>query len=125
MPISAGYVARETATNLWRNRLMAIAAILTVAVSLSLVGTALLMRQAVNNELVQLNQNVDLQVFVRPSASVAEVAALRSTISQTPQIRKIVYLDHEQSYKLACRISGQTVCSVLSVQTTPRSSSAP
>jgi len=119
MPISAGYVARETATNLWRNRLMAIAAILTVAVSLSLVGTSLLMRQAVNNELVQLNQNVDLQVFVKPSASGAEVAALRSTISQTPQIRKIVYLDHEQSYKLACRISGQTVCSVLNPTTTP------
>ena len=52
----------RTATNLWRNRLMAIAAVLTVAVSLSLVGTALLMRQAVNSELVELNQNVDLQV---------------------------------------------------------------
>ena len=119
MPISAGYVARETATNLWRNRLMAIAAILTVAVSLSLVGTALLMRQAVNNELVQLNQNVDLQVFVQPKASAAEVATLRTTISQTPQIRKIVYLDHEASYKLACRISGKTVCIVLNEQTTP------
>jgi cell division transport system permease protein len=83
MPISPGYVVRETATNLWRNRLMAIAAILTVAVSLSLVGTALLMRQAVNNELVQLNQNVDLQVFVQPKASAAEVATLRTTISPT------------------------------------------
>ena len=98
---------------------MAIAAILTVAVSLSLVGTALLMRQAVNNELVQLNQNVDLQVFVQPKASAAEVATLRTTISETPQIRKVVYLDHEESYKLACRISGPTVCSVLNVQTTP------
>ena len=126
MPISAGYVARETATNLWRNRLMAIAAVLTVAVSLSLVGTALLMRQAVNNELVQLNQNVDLQVFVKPKASAAEVATLRTTISQTPQIRKFVYLDHEQSYKLACRISGQTVCSVLTRRRRPRRcSSAP
>ena len=119
MPISPGYVVRETATNLWRNRLMAIAAILTVAVSLSLVGTALLMRQAVNNELVQLNQNVDLQVFVQPKASAAEVATLRTTITQTPQIRKVVYLDHEESYRLACRISGQTVCSVLNEQTTP------
>ena len=83
MPISPGYVARETATNLWRNRLMAIAAVLTVAVSLSLVGTALLMRQAVNSELVELNQNVDLQVFVNPTASLAEINSLRSTISQT------------------------------------------
>ena len=119
MPISAGYVARETVTNLWRNRLMAIAAVLTVAISLSLVGTALLLRQAVNNELVQLNQNVDLQVFVQPTASPSQIAALRTTISQTPQIRKFVYLDHLASYQLACKISGHTVCSVLTPATTP------
>jgi cell division transport system permease protein len=108
MPISAGYVARETATNLWRNRLMAIAAVLTVAISLSLVGTALLLRQAVNNELVQLNQNVDLQI-----------ASLSSTISQTPQIRKVTYLDHEASHALMCRIDGQNICSVLTNTQTP------
>src|SRR5271165_1600467 len=119
MPISAGYVARETATNLWRNRLMAIAAVLTVAVSLSLVGTALLLRQAVNNELVQLNQNVDLQIFLKAKITTAEVATLANTISQTPQIRKVVYLNHEESYKLACRISGPTVCNVLTPAITP------
>ena len=119
MPISAGYVARETVTNLWRNRLMAIAAVLTVAVSLSLVGTALLLRQAVNNELVQLNQNVDLQIFVQPKASPAEIATLANMISQTPQIRKVNYLDHVASHTLACRISGPTVCSVLTPAETP------
>lgn len=119
MPISPGYVARETATNLWRNRLMAIAAVLTVAVSLSLVGTALLMRQAVNNELVQLDQNVDLEVFVQPAASPAQIAALRNTITQTPQIRQFVYLNHEQSYRLACRIDGPTVCGALTPTITP------
>ena len=45
MPVSADYVVRETASNLWRNRLMTIAAVLTVAVSLSLVGAALLLKQ--------------------------------------------------------------------------------
>jgi cell division transport system permease protein len=119
MPVSPGYVARETVTNLWRNRLMAMAAILTVAVSLSLVGTALLMRQAVNNELVELNQNVDLEVFVNPGASPAQIASLRNTISETPQIRQFVYLDHERSYRLACRISGPTICAVLTPAITP------
>jgi len=119
MPISAGYVARETATNLWRNRLMAVAAVLTVAVSLSLVGTALLLRQAVTNELVQLNQNVDLQIFLQPKVSVAEVATLRNTINQTPQIRKIDYLDHEASHRLMCRIEGPNICSVLTPRQTP------
>jgi cell division transport system permease protein len=48
-PVSVDYVARETASNLWRNRLMTIAAVLTVAVSLTLVGAALLLRQGAAN----------------------------------------------------------------------------
>ena len=32
MPLSAGYVSRETATNLSRNGLMSVAAIVTIAV---------------------------------------------------------------------------------------------
>ena len=49
MPVSVEYVTRETASNLWRNRLMTIAAILTVAVSLTLVGASLLLRQGAAN----------------------------------------------------------------------------
>jgi len=98
MPISVGYVTRETANNLWRNRLMALAAVLTVGVSLSLVGTALLLRQAVNNSLSTLQANVDLQIFVQPAASKGEISGLASLISETPQIKSHKYLDHEQSY---------------------------
>ena len=49
MAVSVDYVVRETASNLWRNRLMTVAAVLTVAVSLSLVGAALLLRQGSAN----------------------------------------------------------------------------
>lgn len=98
MPISAGYVARETTTNLWRNRLMALAAIMTVAVSLSLVGTALLLRQAVSSELTRLGDNVQFQVFMNPSAGAAETAAIATTLHQTPQVRSCTYYNHQQSY---------------------------
>ena len=101
MPISARYVAKETASNLWRNRLMAIAAVLTVGVSLSLVGTALLLRQAVNDQLVALGDNVNLQVFVQPTASNSTIATLRSDIASTPQVRSFSYLNHQQSYDRA------------------------
>ena len=126
MPISARYVARETAANLWRNRLMAIAAVLTVGVSLSLVGTALLLRQAVNDQLVALGDNVNLQVFVKPSASIAQIATLRAQISETPQVRSFTYLDHLQSYDQAKRLfeeeqgpNGNVIISALTPQTTP------
>ncbi len=121
MPISAGYVARETTTNLWRNRLMALAAIMTVAVSLSLVGTALLLRQAVNSELTKLQENVQFQVFVNYWASSQQTSAIGSTLHQTPQIRQCTYYDHEQSYKFALQLfaGDPTVISALTPATTP------
>jgi len=104
MPVSVGYVVRETANNLWRNRLMALAAVLTVGVSLSLVGTALLLRQAVNNSLSSLQANVDLQIFVNANATNGQIASIKSLIQQTPQVKSFRYLDHEQSYLQAVKL---------------------
>ena len=47
MPIKVDYVARETASNLKRNFSITLASILTVFVSLFLVGFSLLFRQGV------------------------------------------------------------------------------
>ena len=65
MAISAGYVSRETFANLRRNVGMTVAAILTVAVSLSLVGGALLLRQGVNKATLQYRGGVELSVFMQ------------------------------------------------------------
>jgi cell division transport system permease protein len=123
VPVSLRYVTRETATNLWRNRLMAIAAVLTVGVSLSLVGSALLLRQAVNNQLTVLNANVDLQVFMKAGASAPETGAIRTLIAGTHEIKSYKYLDHQQSYEQAVRLfsaAGETAAiSALTPATTP------
>jgi cell division transport system permease protein len=121
MALSVEYVAKETAANLWRNRMMALAAILTVAVSLSLVGTALLLRQAVNRQIGELGRNVNLQVFVQPNATAAQVATIRSDIQQTAAITHVTYLDHEQSYRQAVKLlSGSpSAIAALTPATTP------
>ncbi len=66
MPVSVGYVSKEAATNLWRNRLMTVAAVLTVAVSLALVGSALLLKQGASQATVQWQNKVDVIVWVNP-----------------------------------------------------------
>ena len=68
MPVSAGYVSKEAATNLWRNRLMTVAAILTVAVSLALVGSSLLLKQGASKATVQWQNGVNTIVWVNPGA---------------------------------------------------------
>ena len=68
MPVSAAYVAKEAATNLWRNRLMTAAAILTVAVSLALVGSALLLKQGASKATELWQNGVQTIVWVKPTA---------------------------------------------------------
>jgi cell division transport system permease protein len=121
VPISVDYVAKETAQNLWRNRVMALAAVLTVAVSLSLVGTALLLRQAVARQIGEWSNNVSLQVFMKANATKSEIASVRLLIQQTPQVTKFTYLNHQQSFDQAKRVlaSTPTALAALTPATTP------
>ena len=82
MAVSVDYVVRETASNLWRNRLMTIAAILTVAVSLSLVGAALLLRQGSANATGTLERGTQVTVWMRPDANAQEISAVGTELSQ-------------------------------------------
>jgi cell division transport system permease protein len=82
MAVSVDYVVRETASNLWRNRLMTIAAVLTVAVSLSLVGAALLLRQGSANATGTLERGTQVTVWMEPNANAQEVAAVKTELSQ-------------------------------------------
>jgi cell division transport system permease protein len=82
MAVSVDYVVRETASNLWRNRLMTVAAILTVAVSLSLVGAALLLRQGSANATGTLERGTQVTVWMQPSANPQEIAAVKTELAQ-------------------------------------------
>jgi cell division transport system permease protein len=91
MPVSAGYVSREAATNLWRNRLMTAAAILTVAVSLALVGSALLLKQGASKATVRWQDGVQTIVFVKPNAPVPLTKSIGTQLSQSPYVKTCVF----------------------------------
>jgi cell division transport system permease protein len=82
MAVSVDYVVRETASNLWRNRLMTVAAILTVAVSLSLVGAALLLRQGSANATGTLERGTQVTVWMEPNANAQEIKAVGTELAQ-------------------------------------------
>ena len=123
MGLSVDYVIKETATNLWRNRVMALAAVLTVAVSLSLVGTALLLRQAVSRQISQWSDNVSLQIFLNPNVTQAQLQGVNQLIGQLKgsQIKSCTYLDHKASYRQMRELfAGESsVIGVLTPATTP------
>jgi cell division transport system permease protein len=99
MALSVDYVVRETFGNLRRNMLMTFAAVLTVAVSLSLVGGALLLQQGVANATVQWRGGVELSVFMQPDAPPNQSQAIEAELSKMPEVKSFNYVDQEAAYR--------------------------
>jgi cell division transport system permease protein len=109
MPVSADYVVRETASNLWRNRLMTIAAVLTVAVSLSLVGAALLLKQGAAKAEVEWQRGTEVTVFMVPHAAHSEITAVGTQLKSLGYLTGCVYFGHRQDWREAKQIVGPTI----------------
>jgi cell division transport system permease protein len=103
--VSVEYVARETASNLWRNRLMTIAAILTVAVSLSLVGAALLLRQGSANASGALERGTQVTVWMEPGATNQQIAAVKTELAQLNYLEQpCAYWNKQRNYEEAGKL---------------------
>ncbi len=121
MPVSADYIVRETTTNLWRNRMMTIAAVLTVAVSLALVGAALLLKQGATNAESYWQRGVQVMVFMKGDASPSEVAAVRSQLNQLPYVHGCSFWSQARDYREARKLLPASEFTALSLKTTPSS----
>jgi cell division transport system permease protein len=121
VPVSLDYVARETASNLWRNRLMTVAAVLTVGVSLSLVGASLLLRQGVAHATTQWAHGVDAIMWLNPDISEPQRASVEQQVRQLPYVRSITFRSQSYDYNEAKRLLTPPEYAVLTVPTTPAS----
>ncbi len=96
MAARPGYLIKESISNLRRNVLMTVTAVLTITVSLSIVGSALLLRQGMNNYAVQFRNGVELNVYMVPEATDAQIASVRSDLDElkrTKQVKGYVFVD--------------------------------
>ena len=101
------YAFREMWASFRRNLTLTVAAILTSAIALLLVGTTFLIQRAFDNLLVQWRGDVEMIVFVRSDATPEQISLIDQTIRAAPTIidaEKLQYLDKTQSYEEAKRI---------------------
>jgi cell division transport system permease protein len=98
MPVSTSYVARETASNLKRNMVMTLAAIVTMAVSLTALAAVLLMRQAVNSASVQWRGGVSMAIFMDVNATRSETAAVAQELRSMPGVKTVRYVNQQGAY---------------------------
>jgi cell division transport system permease protein len=115
------YALKETMSNLWRNRMMTIAAVLTVAVSLSLVGAALLLKQSAAQASAQWQQGTRVTVWMQPTASTSEIATIKTQLANLPIVKSCEYFSQQQDYSEAVKLLPQSESSVLTVADMPSS----
>lgn len=99
MALKLDYMVRETGTNLVRNLSLTIASILTVAVSLSLVGGSVLLRYAVDNATQQWQGGIEFIVFMQPEATEDQAAAVQRQLDDSTQVERYVYFDQEETFE--------------------------
>lgn len=123
MAVSGSYLLRETGGNLRRNLLMTLAAIVAMAVSLTALGGVLIMRQAINKASVQWRGGVELAIFLSPTVSNNEVAAIHQELSTTPGVKNFHYVDKPHAYQEFREIFGgnNDIVNVLTVADMPPS----
>jgi len=118
------YALRETIASFRRNVTLSVAAVITSAVSLLLVGTTFLIQRAFDNLLVQWRGDVGMIVFVRPDVTPDALKLIEDNLRSQPNVvdaDKIEYLDRDASYEEAKRVfvGDPTTLSLLSIDTIP------
>ena len=98
MPVKFDYLLRETTSNLGRNVTITLASIMTVAVSLALVGASLMLRSGVENATQRWQGGIEFVVFLRIDANQQQIDSLRNDLEQSPEVSKVLFVDQQQAY---------------------------
>jgi cell division transport system permease protein len=121
MRVYLRYAVKETFSNLWRNRMMTIAAVLTVAVSLSLVGAALLLKQSAAQASVQWQQGTRVTIWMNPTASANQLTSVKDQLATLPLVKQCVFYSQAQDYQEAKQLLTPAEFAVLKVADMPSS----
>ncbi len=99
MAFRADYLLRETGQNLFRNPSLSIATILTVAVSLSLMGASLLVQQGVGRINTLFEDEVEFIVWLDVGVEQEQIEATSDFLQNSIYVRSIRYVDQESTFQ--------------------------
>jgi cell division transport system permease protein len=99
MALKVDYVARETATNLFRNVTLTLASVLTVVVSLTLFGSALLLRQGVENANDKFKGGIEFIVYLQPEITQDQMASIQKDLESNPDVDHANFVNQDETYE--------------------------
>jgi cell division transport system permease protein len=108
MALKLDYVARETATNLVRNITLTLATVLTVVVSLTLFGSALLLQEGAQNANERFRGGIEFIVYLQPNVTDEQKQAIETDLVESADVEDFTYVDQDESYEEFKRLFADT-----------------
>jgi cell division transport system permease protein len=93
------YVLSEVLTGLWRNVTMTIAMIITMTVSLTMLGASLLLFFQVNKMEDFFYQRVEVSIFLKADVTDEQRASLKSALEGSALVKEVTYESREQAWE--------------------------
>jgi cell division transport system permease protein len=93
------YVLNEVLVGLWRNVTMTIAMIITMSVSLTMLGASVLMYMQVDQMKTYYYGEIEVSIFLREDVSEAQRAAITQAIDTNPLVASKEYETREQAFE--------------------------
>ncbi|SDY70523.1 cell division protein FtsX [Micromonospora pattaloongensis] len=94
----AKYVLSEVMVGLWRNVTMSIAMIITMAVSLTMLGASGLMYMQVNKMKDFYYDKIEVSIWLSTDATAEQRTSLESSLKADPLVASVIYENREQAY---------------------------
>ncbi|MCA2211593.1 permease-like cell division protein FtsX [Jidongwangia harbinensis] len=98
------YVLNEVLVGLWRNVTMTIAMIITLTVSLTMLGASVLLYLQVDEMKDVHYGRIEVSVFLRDDVTDAQRTSLQAALQRNPLVKSLTYENREQAYARFQRI---------------------
>jgi cell division transport system permease protein len=95
----AKYVLSEVVTGLWRNVTMTIAMMITMAVSLTMLGASLLLFMQVNSMKTFFYDKIEVSIFLKNDVTEPQRTALQSDLKGDPLVQTVIYESRDTAWQ--------------------------
>ncbi|RFM24366.1 MAG: ABC transporter permease [Candidatus Thermochlorobacter aerophilum] len=115
------YILKESFSGFRRARLSTLISILTVAVSLVLLGVFLILTQSAARVLEEIRSRVEIEFFLSEAVSVSEAKAIAEEIARHPAVAKSTFISKETAAKIFEQEFGEKIEQILGTNPLPQS----
>ncbi len=119
--MSFSYTLRESFSGFTRTKLSSVISILTICISLMLLGLFAVVTLHASRFIESLRDKIELEAFLREPVAEPEIAELQRSVASVDGVKKVTVVTKDEAAKLFRKEFGEDVTSVLNFNPLPPS----